>query len=617
MPIYIPEYPAPRPWTRPFPTGVEPGKFFDPKFEPGEAVHAPPYEGEMFLSFTTPPGKISGVYYSLVFQLRKWGYTRYKIEESISVTPVFKHYYDLTIGQRDQLQAMIKSGLASIAQAVADFELVLHDLRKYKEFLDYFTKIEKGKEEKNEELVKEGNQTLKSIFIDQVDVHTGEGIALKLIAPRWPTIIVDFMKLKDEDTIPEKIAKEYKISEAEAVVLATKNKLFIEWRDQLFKPTVIERYKRLRGLAEARKKSIEEYKNALKPTIARFKMINDALEYPAGRGGLHTAAAVVPGAQMGSVDTERIWAWRPFAPAEKYKISREYFDMVDALKAGFNGREKKELIEAGLITKEGEVFALPVEPSIDRIVRFYYQGEKGKPSPIEQEYGVKLEVKDLFRARQMLVDQFRHSYTGLTAIEPWVWSPYFVFLDMKVTRAVFRLPDGTEAEDVEYYPFTTATYSQNLIIVRCLELIAREKQLEDYINTLLGDYGVSGEQLNIVKSIDELVKKDFPEIYETKERRKEKEEMEKRLKKLEEMVSPEIRMMKTFRDIRRAIGKFFEDYLGIRVQFLRAVGPYEFAMQQRMTKLLQVATEGPGKQFSLIKDFLKTKFEVPGATTPW
>jgi len=219
----------------------------DVKYTPGEAICLVPGEAEEFLSFTTPMGQVSGVTASLIFQFRKWGYVRYKVDESIWVSPVFKPYYDLVIAQREQLQASIKAGLASISQAISDFELVWHDLRKYKEFLDHFENLEKGKKlmkENKEEglkLFNRANSTLKSIFIDQVDVHTGETVALKLIANRWPTIIADFLKLQDDDVEPKDIAKKYHVSEAEGVVLATKNKLYLEWRDNLFYPTVKER----------------------------------------------------------------------------------------------------------------------------------------------------------------------------------------------------------------------------------------------------------------------------------------------------------------------------------------------------------------------------------------
>ncbi|MGC8811959.1 MAG: hypothetical protein ACP5O8_00005, partial [Candidatus Aenigmatarchaeota archaeon] len=201
-----------------YPEGPFPPRRWKPELErpemrvrPGQGINGSPLEAEELLDFAAPLGKCTGVYYSLMFQLPKWGFVRFKIDEWIFVSPAFREYYELTLRQKETLEATIKAGLASVATAISDLELVMHDLRKYKEFLDYYSKIEKGKnlvkegkKEEGEKLLKEGDQSLKAVFIDLVDAHTGPGIALREIAVRWPTIIADFMKLGDEDTEPEK-----------------------------------------------------------------------------------------------------------------------------------------------------------------------------------------------------------------------------------------------------------------------------------------------------------------------------------------------------------------------------------------------------------------------------
>jgi hypothetical protein len=583
----------------------------DVKYTPGEAICLVPGEAEEFLSFTTPMGQVSGVTASLIFQFRKWGYVRYKVDESIWVSPVFKPYYDLVIAQREQLQASIKAGLASISQAISDFELVWHDLRKYKEFLDHFENLEKGKKlmkENKEEglkLFNRANSTLKSIFIDQVDVHTGETVALKLIANRWPTIIADFLKLQDDDVEPKDIAKKYHVSEAEGVVLATKNKLYLEWRDNLFYPTVKERYTTLKSLCEARKKSIEEYKNMLKPTIARYKMIVDALEKPEARKGLLISTAM-PHAQALSGDTVTIWAWKPFAPSEKYNITKESFDKIPALEAGFNGREVEELKEAGRIKDEGMVDALPVEPSIDSIVREYAK-------KVEGEYGVKITSLDIFDARQMLVEQFKQATKALTGVEPWVWSPYFVFINVPLSRSVIKTPTGVEIEDLEIEHLYSALYTQNFIIVRCLELIAKEKQLENYMGLLLGEYGLSSEKLELLRT-KELVEREFPHVYGLDEKKEEEKMVRKQ--ELEKVKSAKVKRMEFIKKTSSDVGKIFKT-IGFPVQLFRAYGPYEFSIQQRIAKGYMAAGEGPGREFAKVRDFLKTKFGVPGFETSW
>jgi hypothetical protein len=171
------------------------------------------------LNFTGQPGTASEIYFSLLFHLPKIEWSIAKIDEWIEVSPSHREYYERTTSTKQALESTIKTGLASAAQSVADFELMSHDVRKYKEILEYF----QSKDE----------NVLKSMFIDQVDIHTdlsNQPIALRTIVSRWPTIIADFMRINDNDTEPDKIAKDYDISKAEAVVLATKNKLYQKWK---------------------------------------------------------------------------------------------------------------------------------------------------------------------------------------------------------------------------------------------------------------------------------------------------------------------------------------------------------------------------------------------------
>ncbi len=409
---------------------------------PGMGMNANNFEGEITIDITTPLGGMTGQYYSLMFEMGRRGFAIFKIEESIDVSPVFKQYYDLTIQQKQALEAQVKAGLGQIATAIHDFELISHDLRKYKEYLDYFAKIEQGevllkskkKEEKEKggQSKKEGMQTLRSVFIDQVDAHTGEQIALKTITARWPTIIVDFMRLDDKDVDQKKIADKSGISEAEASILATKNKLFIEWRDNLFKPTLTQRYQHVVRLVEARKTSIEKYTEMLKPVIARFKIINDALENPRGRV-VPWRSFFQPASQAYSMDRTRVWAFLPFGPAEKYKVTRDYLDRVSPRKAGFRRNEIEQLVAADKFAKGADLPALPVEPSIDEIVRKYVP-------QVEKYYNVKISIADVFDARKNLTDLFlrkametvgQRAYKSIGQyVAPgvtWQFSPYYIF----------------------------------------------------------------------------------------------------------------------------------------------------------------------------------------------
>src|SRR3989344_4761980 len=257
----------------------------------GHVVVAGPFEARQAIDFTGPPGSVSGIYYSLTFQLGKWEYQVQKRDEWIEVSPVHAQYYQLTQKQKEDLEGRIKQGLVSVSQSIADMELLMHDRRRYHEFLHYLgyrtpNELKKDKkledqedehghtkEEMDEICLKEDedekqrkarekrtdNHSLKAVFIDQVDMHTGEGISMRSIVSRWPTLITDFMRMDDNDMDPDKVKDKLNVSKAEAVVLITKNKLYQEWKN-MFGPEIKNRYVTINDLTHTRKKSVEEYK---------------------------------------------------------------------------------------------------------------------------------------------------------------------------------------------------------------------------------------------------------------------------------------------------------------------------------------------------------------------
>jgi len=566
---------------------------------PGEGINANPPDQNELLDYTTSLGGCTGVYYGLMSQLEKWGFERFKVSESIFVSPVNKGYYDLVLGEKERLTQQIKTGLASIAQAYADLELVLHDLRKYREYLKLFNDMKRAEEiikkEKDEGKINEAKnmktkamQTLRSIFIDQVDIHTdlpNTPIALRSISSRWPTIISDFMKLNRE-TSPEEIKLD--VSYAEKVVLATKNKLFLSWLE-MFENTVKERYERLKELVVARENSVKEYKEMLKPTLARYKMINDMLSSEGGRGAM-TRLFFRPEAQAFSIDSMTIWAWKPFAPEEKWKASREYFDKIPAKQAGFSDEEIETLRKKGKISQDGMIEALPIEPSVDRIVREIMKrinDEYGK------KYGVEITIEDLFEARKRLLNRYKSSPEGVAGIT-WPFSPYFVFLEIPMDRAVVVLPNGVQIEDLMIQNLKTYVKTQNVIIGHILEIIAREKALESYIGQLLGEFGFDKE--GKAKKVEDMLKEEFLFVYGKEEeiekyKSPEKKEEKKKPKPLD-------------------LWKKFLDYFGIQLAFFRAHGPYEYNVSYRIAKYY---FKYAGGVFSQIKNYLNASFQVPGA----
>lgn len=571
---------------------------------PGQGINVAAREKEEYLDLTGPLGKGIETITGLLFQLPRWGFERFKIDEWIEVTPVFQQYYQLTVQQKQQIEQQIKTGLASATQAISDLELVSHDFRKYKEFNDFFTKIEKGKslikqgkKEEGEKLKNEGEQTLKAIFIDQVDIHTGEGVALRSIASRWPTVIADFMQMKDKDVDYKKIAKDYKkdlaISEAEAVILATKNKLYLEWRDRLFKQTVEKRYKSLLGLVQARRKSVDEYKNMMRPLMARYKMLTEGLQEKEVRDVFKKMSFWRPESQAMSTDFVKLWAWKPIAFAEKYKATRQTpFDTVSAAQVGFIPEDIEQLKnskeEGGIGDKWKEHKALPVEPSIDNVLRKIAH-------EIEKAYAVIITPKDFVEARNMMLAKFDASTRGTGDFEPWVWSPYYIFLEMPVYRAVTRFPSGLETENIFFQNIKGAAQTQNIILGHYLELIARDKALDNYMLQMLGEGGAKGE------SINQLIKQE-----EWKTEDEKKEESEKKKSEIGKKIGVAKGQVKS---VKVVVGKTLETF-GVQSAFLRGEGPYELAFRDRITKYFAPEV---GAAFDAVVNYMKAAFQVPGS----
>jgi len=520
-----------------------------------------------------------------------------KAEDDMDISPLHPQYYQLTIQQKQTLERQIKDGLAGITQSITDFELIFHDLRKYKDFLNYFNAKAEAVKIKDKDAIDKANQSLKAVFIDQVDVHTGETVALKNIAPRWPTIISDFMRMRDEFTDPKKISKEYGVSEAEGVVLATKNKLFNEWAST-FGKVVDDRYERLLGMAKARKFSIDEYKRMLRPYIDRYMSIHD-VGPTANRGGSWLRS----GAQATSIDHATIWAYKPLTRPEPTRITYEnYGGSTDILKAdfcpSFMAIIKKNIAAIRAYAKDPKnkkIDVLKLAPTgiepLDKWVWALYKY-------IEKEYDITFSLLDLLNYRNDFItakDSMGNPKWGNRA------EPYYKCFDTTVERAIIRLPDGTELEDMTFYPLHFYLESYNALFLRFLELKAQEKRLDRYLEEMLGNTS-SGKKL---KELDA----DYDSLFSASFREKDKEKEKKEEPKFDIKSGPDLHAA------RESAQKQVEKECGeVNSQFrLFNKGPYEARFDDLIT--------GPyfndiGSSMGKVQTFLKAKFDIPGFSSP-
>ncbi len=521
----------------------------------GHVVVAGPYEARQAIDFTGPPGSVAGIYYALTFQLGKWEYLVQKADEWIEVSPVHAQYYQLTQKQKEELEGKIKQGLVSVSQSVADMELLMHDKRRYLEFLHYLgyktpkeliktdKKLEKREEEhghqdeqmddlcfyedtaddkEKEKLRKErearvDNHSLKAVFIDQVDMHTGEGISMRSIVSRWPTLITDFVRMSDDDMDPDKVMKKLDVSKAEAVVLITKNKLYQEWKD-LFGPEIKARYMRINELVQARDASVKQYKDWLKPFIARHKLIEEGLSRPGVRNVISTSFITSGGVATSSAEIV-LYVWKDFIVPELYKNEAEMTAKLIAYKK--------------------------LEPDDDWTKKHLIFGKKwgliNKYSWITEEW----------------VEKQKKEMQGNGWLTP--HKPYYSFFKITLNKTNIRMPTGDELEN-GVFDVNMFLMSQNAAFCKMLELKARQQDVENHIDKLLGVYKPPGG---------------------------------KRQKHDEDKTNP--------------IKKFF-DWFSIEMEFSKK-GPYERDFNDRIAKiyLARCAAE----RYAPIIDFVKKKCGIP------
>ncbi|MBR9682702.1 MAG: hypothetical protein GOV02_03420 [Candidatus Aenigmarchaeota archaeon] len=517
------------------------------------------------LNFTGLPGTASGLYYSLVFEMGRLGFKVNKADEWIEVSPTHRAYWEKTTATKQMLEGVIKQGLASAAALVSDHELAKHDIRKYEEILKYFA-APPGKQ-----------HSLRAMFVDNVDAHTdlpgGGAISLRTSVQRWPTLIADFMKLDDNDTEPDAIAKKYNLSKAESVILTTKNRLFLEWKS-MFKGAAKDRYVTLTAMVRSREKSITEYKEWLRPYIARYKLTKTG----GTKAGTLRSFADIAG-QATFFNFIRIFAWKPMQPTEPRRAPSEVVKGPHAQAWWIYPYDDWMRYNYVLNSKRGLAAIYPwlmEEKKYCSSCKKYYPANKVRCDDCG---GFGLENR--FYGDQVMENEV------LAKWKSFGFNPedlYYYFIDMKVERAGSSLPIG-EIEDITF-SMKGHVASQNVMAVKALELKCREIELEHYIDEMLG---YKSEQ----KDISDIVKEKLPEIFDEKKEVTPTEKLGEEIEKISKILG-----LKGDRKGPATPSKSL---------MLLKPGQYERDMEERITKQY---LSPAGGQFGTVVGFLKSKMGV-------
>ncbi len=407
-----------------------------------------PPDQQTSLDYTGFPGDWNSLYYSMVFWLYNNEYHVEKVDESIEISPTHVAYYQKVLGQKDALGSQIKAGIDEIIKHVGDLELLRHDLRRYKEILNYF-------KEKDE-------HSLKAMFIDQVDFHAGEGapgrLSMSFMQQRgiFPTIIQDFFAMQSEEDL-EKNPRLKDLPEVEKDVLRTKFRAYQEWK-QLFGREVESRVEELERLIRSKEELIGALRSGLKPKIARYMLIEEGLK-GAGARRLARTFPVRPGTEATASYAVRLWAWKEFFPPEYFKSGE-----IKALRELRGIRPDDDFTMKNLILSE--------RTGLRAKFKWIGEDEKWLKTAIEEA------KKALFTVR-------RHGGGMRGSAIPKFNAEYYVFFDLIFERTNILSARGDELEDV-FITVRAYLMSQNVVLTKMLEVLAIREEFEQHVNTLLG-----------------------------------------------------------------------------------------------------------------------------------
>jgi len=446
------------------------------------------------------------------------------------------------VAKKNELEGQIKSGLASAAQAVADYELLKHDERKYREVLDYFNEGRKDE------------HVLRALFVDRVDAHTGEGYSMISMTKRWPTIITDFLRMSSvpkadrDDT--KMVREKLEISEAEATVLKTKNLVFEEWK-KIFFPDIRDRYARVKNLVDTRRKSIDEYREWLMPHIANLKMMKEITEL---NPSVILTEGVFPWIKPNALYGVRVWMWKMFTAEEIGKpgfVEGEIKPYDDFVK-----RYSKE------IEKRYEIM----------IVKTTKEANKLKEAGLKEEDQRVLTDDDIIIVDEMIEKDWSKPfriYEKQPKLNP---NRYiYCFYDLEIFSPLFKMEGAKEEIDDWNCMITPYVVSQNVILLALLEIEAKKRWLNKFVKELIG-----------VRDVEDKVRAEVAKRYK---------DLEEKPKKVR-FVGLRSSIAK-FRERKAKINKRFDGWwfkfkpaTGRKfLKYFMRVGPYETVRYERLSKM--------------------------------
>ncbi len=412
-------------------------------------------DGGVDLNPTGVGGFTQNMFYGMSFELGKDAWQRVKGDEWIETGHANPEYHQMILGQKATYEDKMKQGLAGISQSVADLELLEHDVRKYEEYKGYLEDIDSDDPKK----ARSGTFAIKTIFVDQVDFHAGGGgqgagrLSLAFMRNNniMPTIVNDFLMMESLADIREG-GKFVNMADVEKKMLESKWTLYDHWL-KVFRSAIMQRLERIETLRRSRDFTIGQFRDWLKPIIARYRLIETGYAKPEREGPAHLG---------------------------RKNLRRHHYHSV-AQGVSYNGWTMwfyKPLTNPEIHTYGAELWAKAV-----------MDGEYGTP------YGYDQWTRD-----HLIFDRD----VGLIADYPWIkeeWvkekveviskfltdkrKNYYTFLTVDICKTVNKMVTGTLLEDTDFF-FNMYVLSGNVMLVKMLEMEAKNEDLEVFLDNMLG-----------------------------------------------------------------------------------------------------------------------------------
>jgi len=356
--------------------------------------------------------------------------------------------------------------------------------------------------------------------------------------------------MKSEWTDTKVIREKLSVTNVEANVLKTKNELFKEWK-KLFFPDVRERYGRIKNLLDSRKRSVDEYREWLKPYLNKLKTIKEEAEIKDAASEI-TEITKLSFTPQGEVNA-KLWFWKPIRPEEM----------------------GKPLVIQGW----GEI------PTFDDWVKEHLPA-------LEAKYEVKMSEEEI---RKFLDKCIRGHYRGMKRPElhmiypaPWI-DPrflYYFFIDLDYVCQYKKGSTGPMVVEDQYWHFHPFLISKNFLLFALLELEYKKKKFAEDIERLIGVKKIEDEYMDEVK-------KKWPGQDKRKKQRK---------KFSETWNESKFRWIARRRKVKKALKPI--------LKFFIKPGPYEINAAERISKTYGLYS---GAQIEELRDLIKeTSYRISG-----